>query len=327
MNPMNAAITATEMRYNNSLHLEGEIFLGEIFGIMNRKTLRRIPGAIFLLLLSTLASALADDNANSFAYVSKNYVITAEVAAEHSFVLNFINLSDFVIVIQPNEFIYKGASGRFYIGQVFESEHKDTRGETQKYSASFLLKGHTFAGLTVVGAFHEQDRIEELSVRIGAKRFYLQPLEKAAFEQLAAKIGDLDLQNPNTSAALEQANISEIGTVRSTAGTSEWDRDWQGLILPDGVNPPKIIEQPEIDPTSDARRSRTYGRVKLSGLINKNGGIQELRVVKGLGHGLDQRALEGVKNSWLFLPATKNGEVVDTVITFEVDFPAPEKNK
>jgi TonB family protein len=277
-------------------------------------------------LISPMAFA-AKAGPKAFAYVGKNYAITAEIGGTYSFVLNFINLSDFVIVIQPNEFIYKGASGRFYIGQVFEQGMKDTRGEAQKYSASFLLKGHSFAGLTIVGAFHEQDQIDELSVRIGAKRFYLQPMEKGAFEQLAVKIGDLDLGNSNTDAALASAGIAETGTMKNTDGTSEWDRDWQGLITPEGINPPKTIERPDIEPTIDARKSRTYGKVKLSAFINKSGGIQDLKVVKGLGHGLDQRAIEGVKNSWLFLPATRNGEVLETTIAFEIDFPDPEKKQ
>jgi TonB family protein len=281
--------------------------------------------ALFSLLFPMALTAKAGPKA--FAYVGKNYAITAEAGGTHSFVLNFINLSDFVIVVQPNEFIYKGVSGRFYIGQVFEQAMKDTRGEAQKYSASFLLKGHSFAGLTMAGAFHEQDQIEELSVRIGAKRFYLQPMEKGAFEQLAAKIGDLDLGNASTDTALASAGIVEMGTMKSTDGTSEWDRDWQGLITPDGVNPPKTIERPDIEPTIDAKKSRTYGKVKLSAFINKSGGIQDLKVIKGLGHGLDQRAMEGVKNSWLFLPATRNGEVLETTIVFEVDFPELEKKQ
>ena len=295
---------------------------------MFRKILKRkgIQGILALLLFSVLPGA-AESSPKTFAFVDTHYVITAEVAAEHTFVVNFINLSDFVIVIQPNEFIYKGASGQYYIGQVFESEHKDTRGENQRYAASILLKGHSFAGLTIVGAFHEQDQTEEMSVRIGAKRFYLQPLEKAVFEQLAAKINDLDLTSQNTAASLEAANISELGTVKSTDGTSEWDRDWQGLITPDGINPPKIIERPEIPPTNEARKSRTYGKVKLSAIIGKNGGIQDLKIIKGLGKGLDQRALDGVKNSWLFLPATKNGEVLETSVSIDVDFPAPEKKQ
>jgi hypothetical protein len=284
-----------------------------------------IPGLAALLLVSLLPGALAQASPKTFAFVSPHYVITAEVASEHSFVVNFINLSDFVIVIQPNEFIYKGASGHFYNGQVYEREMKDSKGEMQKYSASVLLKGHSFTGLTIVGSFHEQDDMVELSVRIGAKRFYMQPMEKVVFEQLAAKIGELDLNNPSGSAALSEANIPEMGTVRSTDGTSEWDRDWQGLITPDGINPPKIIEKPEISPTPEARKSHTYGKVRLSGIINKSGGIQDLKVIKGLGRGLDQRALDGVKNSWVFLPATKNGEVLETIIPLDVEFPSPDK--
>jgi TonB family protein len=279
-----------------------------------------------LFLLFTMAIA-AEAGPKAFAYIDKNCAITAEASGKHSFILNFINLSDFVIVIRPDEFIYKAASGRFYIGQVFQQGMKDVRGEAQKYSASFLLKGHLFAGLTIEGAFQEQDQIEELSVRIQTKRFYLQPMEKAAFDRLAAKIGNLDLSNPNSEAALTVAGIVEIGTMKNTDGTSEWDRDWQGYISKDGVNPAKIVERPEIESTIEAKKARAYGKVKLTALINKGGGIQDLKVIKGLGHGLDQRAMEGVRNSWIFLPATRNGEVWESSITFEIDFPEPEKKQ
>lgn len=293
---------------------------------MTELRIQWIAGAVMLASFFALP-AVAGDGAKVFAFVSPQYIITAETGSAHSFVINFINLSDFVIVVQPNEFIYKGSSGRFYIGQVYEQEHKDNRGETFRFSASILLKGHTFTGLSILGAFHEQDQIEELSVRIGAKRFYLQPMDKIQFDQLAAKIGNLDLQNPSSRAALQDANLAEVGTVKSTDGTSDWDRDWQGLLRSDGVNPPKIIERPEVTPTDEARRKGTSGKVKLIAVINKNGGIQNLRIEKGLGRGLDERALEAVKNSWVFLPATRNGEIVETTIYFDVEFPPPAKKE
>jgi hypothetical protein len=292
---------------------------------MIRKSLPWISRASSLLALLILLPAGAYAGSKSFAFVNQRYAITAEVSSEHKFVLNFINLSDFVIVVQPSEFIYKGASGRFYIGQVFDLENKNGRGETQKYSASYLLKGHAYAGFSIIGAFHEQDQIEEISMRIGARRYYMQPVESSQFEQLAVKIGNLDLENPSAAAALEEANIPEMGTVKSTDGTSEWDRDWQGLFAPDGTNPPKIVERPEIPPTNEAKKSHTYGKVKLSGIINKSGGIQDLRVVKGLERSLDKRAIEGVTNGWVFLPATKNGEVLETSIAIEIEFPPPGK--
>ena len=261
----------------------------------------------------------------SWAYVGPQYIITAEMAGPYSFVLNFINLTDFVIVVQPSEFIYKGGSGRFYIGQVFDHESQDNRGETFKYSASILLKGHSFTGLTVLGAFREQDAIEELSVRIGAKRFYLIPLEKVEFEQLAARIGELDLESASPRTALQGADLNDMGSVKTTDGTSDWDKDWQGSLQPDGLNLPKIVARPPVQPTEEARKTHTYGKVKLSALITKNGGIEDLRVERGLGRGLDERAMESVRNSWIFLPATKNGEVLEGRVAFEVDFPAPPK--
>lgn len=293
---------------------------------MNPKRRIGIAGLFLMHVLLAAPCLRAQGEPRTFAFVNQRYVIAAEVASEHSFVVNFINLTDYVLVIQPSEFIYKGASGRFYNGQVFERELKDTKGEVQKYSASVLIKPHSFTGLTIVGSFHELDAIAELSIRIASKRFYLQPLEKSEFEQLAARIGDLDIDTENPSTALATAEIAEMGTVRSTDGTSEWDRDWLGLMTPDGINPPKIIERPEIPPTPEAKKSRTYGKVRLSCVINKSGGIQDLKVVKGLGKGLDQRALEGVKNSWVFLPATKNGEVLEVLLpNIEVEFPPPDK--
>lgn len=294
-----------------------------------RTTLMNKFGTVFLSLALVLAwpcaGAAMDSGAKLFAFVSPQSIITAEIASSRSVIVNFINLSDFVIVTQPNEFIFRGSSGRFYIGQVFEQEHKDSRGEMLKYTASVLLKGRSFTGLTVVGAFQELSQIEELSIRIGAKRYYLQPLEKLQFEQLANKIGELDLKNPNSRTMLQDANIAELGTVKSTDGTSEWDRDWAGLIRPDGVNVPKVIEKPPVAPTDEAIKHRAFGRVRLSALITRNGGIQDIKVEKGLGRGLDERAVEAVKNSWVFLPATKNGEVVEGSVIFDVEFPSPDK--
>jgi TonB family protein len=278
-----------------------------------------------LLAVFLLVPVLAKAGPNSFAYANKNYIITAEAAGEHAFMLNFINLSDYVLVVQPGEFIYRVASGRYYIGQVFEREHKDLRGEEQRYTASILLKGHSFTGLNIVGAFQEQEQIEELSIRIGAKRFYMQPIDKTAFDQLAKKIGTLDLEDTDSATMLEAANIPEIGSLKKTDGTSEWDRDWQGLITEDGVNPPKILNRPNIAPTVEAMKTHTFGKVKLTVNINKNGGIQDLNVIRGLGKGMDERAIEGVKNSWVFLPATKNGDVVETRITIEIEFADPNK--
>jgi TonB family protein len=285
--------------------------------------MQQLLAILLLAAVQALPARTAEETAKAFAFVSQQIVMTVESAGPHSFVLNFVNLSDFVMVVQPNEFIYKGASGRFFIGQVFEKESRDNRGQVFKFSASMLLKSKSFAGLTVLGDFQELEGITELSVRIGAKRFYLEPLGRVEFELLAAKIGELEFAGDDPRAALEAAGLEPLGTTKSTDGTSDWDRDWQDLVRYDGVIVPKIIEKPPPAPTGEAIRTKTYGRVKLSAVVTRNGTLDDLRVEKGLGRGLDERALEAVQNSWIFLPATKNGEVLEGRLEFFVDFTAP----
>ncbi|MGW8180982.1 MAG: energy transducer TonB, partial [bacterium] len=283
-------------------------------------------GALLVFFLfGMMAELTAGEAPKAFAHVSAGCIITAEVAGPLSFVVNFINLSDYIIVIQPNEFIYRGASGRFYIGQVFEDEHKDDQGLPLKYRASVLLGSRSFTGLTLVGYFFEQDSIEEISVRIGSRRFYLEPLDQYQFEIMAAKIAELDLEEADSNSALTDASLSNLGRIVRTDGTSEWNRDWQGLITFDGVTSPKAIQLVPTEPTEEALRTKTFGKVRISATITRNGGLKDLMVVKGLGHGLDERALEVVKNSWVFLPATKNGEIVQSSVKLDVQFSPPDE--
>ena len=272
-----------------------------------------------LLFLTAVPQGMAIEGAQTFAFVDAGHIITVESAGEHTFVVNFINLTDFVIVVQPADFIYRSASGQHYIGQVYELEHQDSLGKAQKYSASILLKGHSFAGLNIVGLFREKNQIEELSVRLSSRRFYLQALEKTEFEELVRKIEDLDLNSSDVAAMYEGLNIRGIGSVESADGPEEWEKDWEGLIL-DGVNPPRAIVNPPFVLPDEAVKFKKDGSVRLSCIVTKNGGARNLKVVKGVQRDLDEKILEVVANSWEFLPATKNGEVYESLLEFNVPF-------
>jgi TonB family protein len=275
--------------------------------------------------LAVVPRCRAQEPFRRWAFVGPQCIITAEASGARQFILNFINLSDFVIVIPASDFICKGASGQFYIGQVFDQQTKTTRGEVYRYSASVLINEHTFKGLKVVGAFREQDQIQELSVRIGSKRYYPSGLDKGQFEKLQADIEELDMRNTDGAAALRSVGLTELGGIKTWDGVTEWDRDWQTQLRPDGINPPRYLETPAVMPTDSARKNNIYGAVKLSATITRDGLIVNLAVVSGLGHGLDERAMEAVKASWVFLPATQNGEVIETKVQFEVPFPPPKK--
>ena len=289
---------------------------------MSKTALFTALSAALCILFPTRALR-ADESPRTFAFVDAKHVITAEVASEHTFVVNFINLSDYVVVIQPADFVYRGKSGQSYIGQVYELKHQDSLGNLQKYSASVLVRGRSFEGLNIVGLFREKDAIAELSVRVGSRRFYLQGLEKPAFEDLVKKIENIDLYSEDVTGMFKGLNVREMGSARDADGTAEWDKDWEGLLTEDGINPPRVIQNPPVYYPADVSRHKESGAVRLSCVVTKNGGILNLKVVKGIDRKLDQRAMDAVANSWIFVPATKNGEVFESLLEFNVRLEDP----
>jgi TonB family protein len=86
-----------------------------------------------------------------------------------------------------------------------------------------------------------------------------------------------------------------------------------------GVTPPKAKFTPEPDFSEEARKAKYQGTVTLSAIIGPDGRPRNLRVVRSLGMGLDEKALEKVR-TWLFEPGKKNGQPVSVAMTLEVDF-------
>lgn len=86
-----------------------------------------------------------------------------------------------------------------------------------------------------------------------------------------------------------------------------------------GVTPPKAKYTPEPDFSEEARKAKYQGTVTLSAIIGPDGKPRNLRVVRSLGMGLDEKALEKVR-TWLFEPGKRNGQPVSVAMTLEVDF-------
>jgi protein TonB len=86
-----------------------------------------------------------------------------------------------------------------------------------------------------------------------------------------------------------------------------------------GVTPPVAKFTPEPDFSEEARKAKYQGTVTLSAIIGPDGKPHNLKVVRSLGMGLDQKALEKVR-TWLFEPGKRNGQPVAVAMTLEVDF-------
>lgn len=86
-----------------------------------------------------------------------------------------------------------------------------------------------------------------------------------------------------------------------------------------GVTPPIPIITPLAEFSEEARRGRKQGECMVTVLVDRNGMARNPKVVRPLGMGLDEKAVEAVRR-YRFTPAMKNGEPVVVLITVAVNF-------
>lgn len=86
-----------------------------------------------------------------------------------------------------------------------------------------------------------------------------------------------------------------------------------------GISAPQAISAPDPEYTEEARRAKTQGTCVLWLIVDSSGHPRDVRVVRGLGYGLDAKAVEAVRQ-WRFQPSQKDGKPVDVQISVEVAF-------
>jgi TonB family protein len=86
-----------------------------------------------------------------------------------------------------------------------------------------------------------------------------------------------------------------------------------------GIDPPRLLREVKAEYTEEARRRGLTGGVDLEIVIKRDGTVGDVTVLKGLGGGLDQRAIAAVKQ-WRFSPARRKGEAVDVIVEVTVEF-------
>jgi protein TonB len=85
------------------------------------------------------------------------------------------------------------------------------------------------------------------------------------------------------------------------------------------VKAPIVDNRAQPDYTETARKARIAGVVIVEAIIDKNGNVDDVKVVKGLPMGLADEAVKAVKK-WKFKPGTHNGQAVATIFNLTVNF-------
>ncbi len=86
-----------------------------------------------------------------------------------------------------------------------------------------------------------------------------------------------------------------------------------------GISEPVVISRVQPEYSEEARKARVEGVVRLDAIIHQDGSIQILRVLRSLGFGLDEKAIEALEQ-WKFRPGMRAGEPVAVSMNIEVIF-------
>jgi TonB family protein len=73
------------------------------------------------------------------------------------------------------------------------------------------------------------------------------------------------------------------------------------------------------DYTEDARQRGLVGEVVLEILVRRDGSVGDVKILQGLGSGLNDRAVQAVRQ-WRFAPAQRRGTPVDVLVEVAVEF-------
>ena len=86
-----------------------------------------------------------------------------------------------------------------------------------------------------------------------------------------------------------------------------------------GVSPPRQLYAPEPEYSEEARKAKYQGVCVLYVEVGPDGRTRGIRVVRTLGLGLDEKAIEAVK-TWKFEPGMKDGRPVTVAVNIEINF-------
>jgi periplasmic protein TonB len=86
-----------------------------------------------------------------------------------------------------------------------------------------------------------------------------------------------------------------------------------------GVSAPRATYDPDPEFSDEARKAKHQGIVVLSLVVDPAGRARNIRIVRALGMGLDEKAIEAVQK-WQFAPGMKDGHAVAVQVNVEVNF-------
>jgi TonB family protein len=111
-----------------------------------------------------------------------------------------------------------------------------------------------------------------------------------------------------------------VGSGDGAAVSAVESVDYNGVFSVGSVTVrPQILGRPTPGYTDEARRNQIEGSVRVSVLLKADGTVSDIKVARGLGYGLDEKAIEATRQL-RFVAAQKDGHAVSVRLFLEFKF-------
>jgi TonB family protein len=152
-----------------------------------------------------------------------------------------------------------------------------------------------------------------------------------AYKWLSLSIaGSANKEDPLKKAKRLRESIAKKMTSQQIEEAEQLAREWESSYMQSvgdgstqkfwGVKLPVILYQPLPSYTEEARNAHISGTVLIQCIIRKDGTADSFKIIKGLGYGLDESAINAIAKKWRFSPGSRNGVPVDAQISIQVAF-------
>ena len=263
-----------------------------------------------------ICQSLDNEAPRYFVYVSDKRIITAELTGSNKIILNYINLSDVIELIEAQGLLVIDEAGNGLRGHLFLSEETTPSGN--RYEVNDLVKPTQFRGFDILGNFRWKSRPSQVILQLGSRLVELESIDSSEFDVFATKVAQLDLSQESGIAVSEagfwqgQGFLYHANTEKALEIESRYPRR--------DPSPPVPLESPQARLPDEFSQLPDPVVVQLRVQITSQGGVQNPTVARSIDPELDQLAIQVVLNSWQFLPAVAKGKPVGSETVLNVQF-------
>jgi len=126
---------------------------------------------------------------------------------------------------------------------------------------------------------------------------------------------------PKATAPTKSLQVVAINTNHAQTDTSKAFMEVEKMPeYPGGVNALMQYLASTIKYPAEARKAKIQGRVFVNFIVEKDGSISHVKVLKGIGHGCDKEAVKAVKNMPRWIPGYQKGKAVRVSFNLPVKF-------